>query len=233
VTASAVSPGIIVGLAAEERLLRRAWPAAHRPPIACAGASGERAAHLARALVEAGSPALVSLGLAGGLDPALSTGTLLLCDAVVLPDGARIATDIPWRERLASRLRPALSPATAALAGCDTAIASKQAKAVLHRSSGAVAVDMESHGVARVAAERGVPFLVLRVIADPADQAIPPAALSGLAPDGKVAIGAVLGALARDPSQIPDLLRLARQSAAAMGMLRRAVTLAGPDLGFV
>lgn len=232
-TAPLVSPGIVVGLAAEERLLRRTWRGAGLPPILCAGASGTRAAQFARALVGAGARGLVSLGLAGGLDPGLAAGTLLLADCVVLPDGSRIQTDPGWRERLAARLRPALPLVTAPLAGCDVAVTSRHEKARLRERSAAAAIDMESHGVARLAAEFGLPLLVIRVVADPTDQAIPAAALAGLRADGTVSAVAVLVALARRPADIPELLRLARQSAAALAILGRAVRLAGPGLAFV
>ena len=43
--------------------------------------------------------------------------------------------------------------------------------------TGAFAADMESHVVARIANERQLPFAVLRVIADPANQRLPPAAI--------------------------------------------------------
>ncbi len=66
------------------------------------------------------------------------------------------------------------------------------AKATLRAASGALAIDMESAAVAEAAAEAGVPFLVLRVIADPADRAIPPVALHGVAPDGSRRPWAVL-----------------------------------------
>ncbi len=232
-TAAPVSPGIVVGLYAEERLLRRAWRGTSLPPIRCAGASGARAAELARSLVASGARGLVSLGLAGGLDPNLASGALLLGECVVLPDGGRVGTDPAWRERLAARLRPALCPVTVPLAGRDNAVASREEKAGLRESSGAAAVDMESHGVARLAAEFGVPLLVVRAVADPAGQTIPAAALAGLRPDGNVSGAAVMAALARRPAQVAELLRLARQSAAALAILGRAVRLAGPDLGFV
>ena len=53
-----------------------------------------------------------------------------------------------------------------------------------HQATGAAAADMESHVVARLAAELGLPFAVLRVIADPAEREVPPAALAGMRADG-------------------------------------------------
>jgi nucleoside phosphorylase len=57
-------------------------------------------------------------------------------------------------------------------------------KRALRAETGALAVDMESHVAARVAARRGLPFAVVRVISDSADEALPPAAQIGMKPDG-------------------------------------------------
>ena len=71
---------------------------------------------------------------------------------------------------------------------------------------------MESHIAERVARERGLPFGVIRVISDGADAALPPVALVAMRPDGGIALGAVLASLARDPRQLPALLRTGRQA---------------------
>src|SRR5512135_2689308 len=77
--------------------------------VYCSGASPIRAAAGAAALIAQGATVLVSFGLAGGLDPALRPGDLMLADSVILPDGGRIETDRTWRARLAG---PAIGPDT-------------------------------------------------------------------------------------------------------------------------
>ena len=56
--------------------------------------------------------------------------------------------------------------------------------------------------MARIAAELALPFAVLRVIADPAERALPPAALAGMRTDGGMDVGAVLASLAKSPAPI-------------------------------
>jgi nucleoside phosphorylase len=68
---------------------------------------------------------------------------------------------------------------------------------------------MESHIAARVAAEHGLPFAVVRVVIDPADQALPAAAEVGLREDGSPNLPAVLQSVAQHPTQLPALMRLA------------------------
>jgi len=199
--------------------------------VACSGARPTRARAEAARLIAEGAVGLVSFGLAGGLSPALASGDLVLADAVVLPDGERIATDLAWRSRLSARIEIAgRAPHQAAVAGSDRLLATVAAKRALFAATGALAVDMESHAVAEVAHAAGRPFLVLRAIADPADQALPRAATVALGPGGEVRLLAVVRALLDRPAELPALLRLGRQSRRALAALRRVVLLAGPGL---
>ncbi len=90
---------------------------------------------------------------------------------------------------------------------------------------------MESHIVAQLATEHGLPFAVLRVIADPSTLSLPPAAVNGLKPDGSPNIPAVLKSLATQPSQLWDIIRIAGATRRAMKGLFRCYRLLGPGLG--
>ncbi|MBV9757226.1 MAG: hypothetical protein JO047_09245 [Alphaproteobacteria bacterium] len=93
----------------------------------------------------------------------------------------------------------------------------------LRQQSGASAIDTESGAVARVAQQRGVPFAVLRAICDPAERALPPAALIALDHAGSVRILRVLASVTAAPSQIPALVQLAWDGAIARRALIRRV----------
>src|SRR6201996_2268198 len=82
-------------------------------------------------------------------------------------------------------------------------------KRALHRSSGALAVDMESHIAGAMAAAQRVPFAICRAIVDPAWRTLPSAATAGLRDDGSTALGPILRELIRQPSQLGALLPLA------------------------
>jgi hypothetical protein len=148
---------------------------------------------------------IVSSGLAGALDPRLSVGDIVLDGPLTLIEQLRTA--LPK-----AQVGPVL--------GSDVAISSVAAKAEARRS-GAVAVDMESHIARRVAARHGLPCLVLRVISDRADHALPPAALAGMKRDGGIAVGAVLASLVLHPRQLPALIRTARDAQIALRELGR------------
>jgi predicted RND superfamily exporter protein len=60
-----------------------------------------------------------------------------------------------------------------AIAGLTTIAAHPEAKRALHMSTGALAVDNESHVVASAAAARGLPMAAVRVIVDPFTRELP------------------------------------------------------------
>ncbi len=71
----------------------------------------------------------------------------------------------------------------------DGLLADAPAKRALVRG-GAIAVDMESHIAARVAAAHGLPFAILRVVSDRVDDEMPPAVLVSMGPKGTTAYAA-------------------------------------------
>jgi hopanoid-associated phosphorylase len=179
-----------------------------------------------------GARALVSAGICGGLAPALSVGSIVIADAVIAND-LHIPVDTRWANELASRLPQAVR---GTIAGSDAIVSAAVDKAALHRETGALAADMESHVAARVAAAHGLPFAALRVVSDSAVQSLPPAVARALGPDGSPRIGAVLASVAANPAQILALLRTARDSERAFTTLLRClgrvgVTFACPYLG--
>ncbi len=205
--------GILVGLAAEARI---AAPLGCR--VAAGGGTAAGAEAAVRVLVAEGVDALVSLGLAGGLDPALPPGTLLVPRFLLLDGHDPLAAD--------PALCAWLGGATPGAVFCGTAIvADAAAKRTLHARSGAAAVDLESGAVARAATRHGIGFAVLRAVCDPAGRDLPPAALAALDAAGAIAAARVLGSLLRRPAQVPALLRLARDAAAAQQALRQRVGL--------
>jgi adenosylhomocysteine nucleosidase len=121
-------------------------------------------------------------------------------------------------DRLARQIGATRGP----IFGARDLLATENDKAQAWRDTGALAVDMESAIVARAADAAGIPFLVLRTIADPATRRLPPAALIPLSEDGTPALGRVLSEVLRRPRQIAALFGLARET-------RQALTaLAGP-----
>ena len=175
---------------------------------------------------------IISIGIAGGLASGLRAGDWVLADAVLV-DGRPMPTEPRWTERLAARLPEAVR---GPLLGADAIVAQVAEKAELHRTTGALAVDMESHVVADVARRYGLPFAAVRVVCDPAQRALPAAARIGMKPDGRMDLPADMRSLAAQPGQLPKLLLIgfeAERSFRALlrGHRRLGPGLCGPDLG--
>lgn len=208
---------VLTGIESEARLL----PGVR---VALSAADPVQAERQAAALVAEGVAALVSFGLAGGLADGLPPGTLLVPETVRCNDGTAIAADPDWRDTVRYALeRNGMTVHGGAIAAAAAVVPTPDAKRALAIRSGAVAVDMESGAVARA----GVPFVVLRAVADPAHRAIPPAALAGVGPGGRVRAVPVLVRLLAAPRQIPALLRLAADSRAGLAALAAAVAALG------
>ncbi len=200
--------GIVTGLFSEATIARKLTES-----VLCAGGRPEVAAGHARRLIQGGATSLMSFGIAGGLRDDLAPGTLVVADRVVTANGEY-------------RANPAVAKALRAMVGCiyggEAIVARSDAKAALAARTGALAVDLESGPVALVAAEAGVPLIVIRAIADPAGRGLPPAALLPLDLRGRPRLGAVFGSILRHPGQIAGLIATARDTGAALQALEKA-----------
>lgn len=190
-----------------------------RPLVISVGGNSEKAKQAARDFAKTGVAGLVSFGVAGGLDPLLVPGDVILANAVWRPNGDAILTHSVWRDAVAATSSELRCFADAAVAGSDAPVTSAVAKGALFERSGAVVVDMESHGVAAAAQEAGLPLLVVRAVADPASRALPEAALAGIGPDGSRRPFAVLAKLLANPTALPALIHLAKDSDKALKSL--------------
>jgi nucleoside phosphorylase len=241
--------GIVSALAAEARTL---GPAARHGAelhqladgalLAVSGIGGSAAAAAARRLVLAGARALASFGMAGGLDPTLICGAVLLPEEVAAADGigsiaAVSATSREWRQRLRAALPDSCIACGGRLLTSERPIGQPRAKADAWRHAGAAAVDMESAAIAQVAGQAGIPFIVLRVIVDTAADELPAAVLAASG-GGRLRLGRLLGELLRAPGEVGALIRLAARyriasrvltAVARPGSPARRALVGGPD----
>jgi adenosylhomocysteine nucleosidase len=138
------------------------------------------------------------IGIAGGLDPALPVGSLMVPERVQLyPDGPVFHT-----HPLATR------PASGGLMTTDGLFDNDDVwRPILERGFGAV--DMEAAGVAEACEAAGVAWSVYRGISDRPDEHIVDQAVFSLSkPDGSADPVAVAKYLARDPRRAKALAHL-------------------------
>ena len=176
--------------------------------------------------LRSGVRGVVSFGLCGALDPGLKVGDLLLADAVADADDSYEA-DAAWTARIAAVVPNAK---VGRFARAEQPVASVADKSALRERTGAIAVDLESFTVARLARWFGVPFVVVRAVSDAASRALPHAAQVGLGADGRPAIGPVFASLRSNPWQIGALIRTALEAEDGFHALERARQLLGPRL---
>ncbi|MFC0239972.1 phosphorylase [Rhodopseudomonas telluris] len=149
---------------------------------------------------------VISFGVAGGLDPSLKAGDVVIATEVVAGE-RRWASEVSLSDEL---LRSAglgrQRVVRGGLVGVEAVVAARDSKAALRSETGAAAVDMESHIAADYAAAANLPFAALRVISDPANRSLPQVVSTAIKPNGDVDLRKVLRGLARHPTSIRSLV---------------------------
>jgi hopanoid-associated phosphorylase len=149
---------------------------------------------------------VISFGVAGGLDPTLKSGDVVVATEVLAGD-ARWLAGLALNEELIARVALGRRRVVrGGLAGVEQVIAARAGKAALRSETGAAAVDMESHIAAAYAAKAGLPFAALRVISDPATRALPALAMAAIKPNGDIDLRKVLRGVARNPLTLRALV---------------------------
>jgi len=158
--------------------------------------------------------------VAGGLNPSLKSGDVVVASRIVTAS-ARWSTEASLTENLVTLpTKRRRSIVSGVLAGVEEVVTGKVAKAALRATTGADAVDMESHIAARYAEHNGLPFAAVRVISDPAHRALPELTMSAIKPNGNVDMWKVMRGIARNPKSIPHLISTGRDFSRALKSLR-------------
>jgi len=218
----------VLGIVAALEMERR-WIRAPEHLVELSGVGETRAENAAGRLVERGATALVSWGVAGGLDPGLRPGTVILPDTVIGADGQRWGVDLEWRDRLLERVGERIATSTLPLYHATSVITTADGKRAIFERFGAGAADMESVAVARVAMANDLPWIAVRVVIDAADQDLPAAILTAIGDDGRLSVASVAGLILR-PRLWRPVIALGRAGAAAGRSMRRLWAAAQPDL---
>jgi adenosylhomocysteine nucleosidase len=160
---------------------------------------------------------LIAAGFAGALDRALQIGGVLVAREVVGPDGTVWPTT--WPD---ANLAWEGSAKTGRLFCSPRLIGDAKEKKMLGEAHRVQAVDMESATVAQFCARHGMDFGCVRAISDDVDTSLSPHLASVLG-GGQVSIPRLAWTLARHPSVIGPLLKLARATHQASHSLARSL----------
>lgn len=165
--------------------------------------------------------ALVLAGVCGGLDPSLLAGDLILARRAVTYDGSELEPDPVLFEVARRALRAGGPPfISSLLLSLERPAALGSEKLELWNRFGAAGVDMETAAVADAASARGVRWLALRSVLDPAGATLPSAVREW---QGEGDEGWIARRLARTPRDWPGTARLAIEMRRALASLRQGV----------
>jgi nucleoside phosphorylase len=186
------------------------------PPGVVLAATGDgplRAARAVSALFARHRPSLlIGAGVAGGLTADLGTGDLLVAHRVLDAQGEVRPGPDPVRVAYAAA-KPGVRQGT--LLSVESPLVTAADKAAAAAATGLVgpppvAVDMESAAWARTAAAQGVPYLIVRIVTDTAEEELPGYLSRCMDSEGGIRRSSVaLSALAH-PRSIPTLRRMRR-----------------------
>jgi adenosylhomocysteine nucleosidase len=211
----------VSGLALEARIAADCYTHA-----ICSGDGSTLAGSLAFAIT-GDCRGLISFGVAGGLLPDLPVGTCIV-GSMIVSERCQLTTDREWSQALLRLIPDAIH---GAIAGVTTTMAHPDSKRSLRMSTGALAVDNESHVVASAAAAHGLPMAAVRVIMDPATRELPAAALAAVRANGTINLAALIHSIMRQPGEFPMLLRIALDAAIGFSALLRCRQSLGPGFG--
>ena len=180
------------------------------------GVGPDRAGASLTALLERSRPqvdGVLVVGVAGGVEPSLETGDLLLADRYALQNGAAQGAGQairPDTQMLQTAQQAALDLSVPVFDGgsltVDHLVAEPEERQELLTQYQIQSVNMEDYRAAEAAQKAGVPFLSVRVVLDTASQRLP-GYLPGLAKSRYKVVTNVL----LQPWRIPTMLRLKRQ----------------------
>ena len=182
------------------------------------GMGPERAAKAGAYLIEHGVTHLGIAGVSGGLDPDLRSGQLVLASEVVDEDGNRWPVDPSFHRALTACFGSEIR--TGGILTTASPLLTSAQKALRFERCKALAVDMESAAVARVAASSGRPFFAIRAICDEANRSVPAALFDLVDELGRPRLLKLIGSLLHQPTLLPVLMRMQADFDRALRALR-------------
>lgn len=179
--------------------------------VAYSGAGSANAQAAAEMLIAKGATRLMSWGCAAALSTTLKPGDLILADKLVDAEGVKdvkFPVSSEWCRHTKNLLSSHVFIHTGSLAESEKIVSLSEDKKMVALKTNAIALDMESIAIAKVAGQNNLPFLAIRAIADPLDMDLPKAIYHSLNDQGDVVLSKLLFHLVLHPAELPGLINL-------------------------
>ncbi|GMR04814.1 MAG: hypothetical protein BMS9Abin23_0725 [Thermodesulfobacteriota bacterium] len=231
--------GLVVALKAEARALlgRGRWASAGGRKVksvslpggdelitVISGVGKQKALSAAQWLVETAPGALLSLGLAGGVNPEVKPGDVVIAEKVIeegkgpvwRADGLVVGSACEALKSSSLRVR------SGAVVTTSLPALSVEDKKTIYMRDHALAVDMESAAVAKAAELAGLPLFVMRAVSDGPGQSISREIFDCLDEEGGVNPGAFLRNTLKRPAMLQEAFGLRKGFNAGLSSLATA-----------
>jgi adenosylhomocysteine nucleosidase len=181
------------------------------------GIGQKRAKAAALALIDAHHPRLlVSFGVAGGVQDDLQVGDVVLAETAALLVEETLRQHLPLvrvsREALQACSRALQERGAALCEGGTITTAGSQVVRLGAEGFPHPVLDMETHGVAQAAAEKGIPLLGIRALSDSVREPLPFDLAKFTDAQYNLHTSRFIAFILRHPRVLPRLLRLARNT---------------------
>lgn len=176
--------------------------------VVYSGVGPDNAQAATELLIAKGATQLISWGCAAALSPNLKAGDLVLANQLVDAHYNTVPIDPHWLAYARHVLAGIPSLHCGSLAESTRIIASGKLKLGYHHITSAIALDMESVAIAKIASQHRLPFLAVRAIADPANMDLPAAIEFSANPAGDIDLSKLLLFLLLHPLELPRLIKL-------------------------
>ena len=172
---------------------------------------GQAAAEIAtRKILDFGANSLLVIGTCGALSPLLKPGDIVLPETVMTDSQVTMLPTSSWHQSAYTLLSGLAIPIhTQSLLSIGRVLSRSVEKNQIYLDTGAVAVDMESAAIMKVALSKQVPVLILRTVIDPSDFSIPDFVLKNSDAFGDTHTYPLLKSCIVNPLRLGTLFRLA------------------------
>jgi adenosylhomocysteine nucleosidase len=168
--------------------------------------------------------ALISIGYAGAVQPELNVGDLVIADSIIEADGEegrKYYPDCYWLDRARGILcSDGAKAVVGGLLTVNTVVHDPATKRELGKSYCAQAVEMETSAIAKVAEDKGLPVLSVRVISDSVEQELLDST-SFLGSDGEISTLKAGWYVLTHPGSLKSALSLRTQTQFATQVMTR------------